>query len=365
LRLSSKRHLFGLILIAFSLMAITGSFQSDQGSLLWNYVADTVVAASQSGTATINIAASTVQVSSRTVSSTNCGTSCGAGNNVSGNPPTVNVNTEYWWSTVVTDSGSLKDVDNVIIYIFKTGVTKTNFDQQRAYAFRWVRKSWSGNAAMPCSTDTGCWHELIGNSAWVQSGYTYLVTADSTHTTISGSTSSGTWTFAAQLSKLAQYTSTNMDWNYEVDIQNRALSSASRTGLLDVNLYVSITIPTSVDFGTLSVGLTNSSAASNPYVATYTGNAILLFQISGSGDPTNEFGDSFPISNIYIGQTGTLSNNDGKLLTTSPQNLYSSLGVAANQNENMYWFVTTPDPCPPGTYTFTYTVSIDIQTWAT
>jgi hypothetical protein len=331
----------------------------------WNYVADTVVAASQSGTATINIAASAVSVTGRTISSTNCGTSCGAGNNATGNPPAVNVNTEYWWSTVVTDSGSIKDVDSVMIYIYKTGATKTIFDQQRAYGFRWVRKSWSGNAGMACSTDTGCWHELVGNNAWVQSGYAYLVTADSAHTTISDTTTSGTWTFAAQLSKLAQYTSTNMDWNYEADIQNRALSSASKTGILDVNLYVSITIPTSIDFGTLSMGLTNSSAASNPYAATYTGNAILLFQVWGGADPVDQYNDTFPLSNIYVGLTGTLSNNDGKKLTYSAQNLYSSLPVAANQNENMYWFVTTPNPCPSGTYTFSYVINIDYQTWAT
>jgi len=120
-----------------------------------------------------------------------------------------------------------------------------------------------------------------------------------------------------------------------------------------------------VDFGTLSAGLNNQTAASNPYVVTYTGNAILLFQVWGSGDPTNEFGDSFQLSNIYIGQTGTSSNNDGKALTTSPQDLYSSLGVASNQNENMYWFVTTPNPFPPGTYTFSYVINVDYQTWAT
>jgi len=288
-----------------------------------------------------------------------------APNNVHGSPPAVNVNTEYWWSTVVTDSGSLTDVDNVVIYVFKTGVTKTNFDQQRAYAFRWVRKNWSGNAGMACSDPQGCWHELTGNNVWTQSSYTYLVTLDGAHTTAGPGTTTGTWTFAAELSKLAQYTSTNMDWNYEVDIQNRALSSASRTGVLDVNLYVSITIPTSVNFGTLSAGLNNQTAVSNPYTAQYTGNAILLFQVWGSGDPTNEFGDSFPLANMYVGQTGTPSNHDEKALTTSPQNLYSSLGVASNQDENMYWFVTTPNPFPPGTYTFTYTINVDYQTWAT
>jgi hypothetical protein len=364
-RLRWNRKLFAILLIVFSIVALGGSIESQSGPVPFEYVANTVVAASQTGTATILGAASTVSVSSRTISSTNCGTSCGAGNNVSGAPPAVNVDTEYWWSAAVSDSGSLNDIDNVVIYIFKTGATNTNFDQQRAYGFRWVRKSWSGNAGMACSTSTGCWHELTGNNVWTQGSYTYLVTADSAHTTLSGSVTSGIWTFAAKLSKLAQYTSTNMDWNYQVTIQNRALSSGSRTGVLDANLYVSITIPSSVNFGTLSAGLNNQTAASNPYVSTYTGNAILLFQVWGGADPINQYNDTFPLSNIYVGQTGTLSNNDGKKLNYTAQNLYSSLGVAANQNENMYWFVTTPNPFPPGTYTFAYVINIDYQTWAT
>jgi hypothetical protein len=87
--------------------------------------------------------------------------------------------------------------------------------------------------------------------------------------------------------------------------------------------------------------------------------------VLGSGDPTNEFMDSFPLSNIYVGKTSDYHNNDGKKLTTSLQNLYSDLPVALNQNENMYWFVTTPDPFPPGAYTFQYVINIDYQTWAT
>jgi hypothetical protein len=270
------------------------------------------------------------------------------------------VNTEYWFSTAVGNTGGLTNIDNVVIYLYKTGATKTSFDQQRAYGFRWVRQGWSGSPS--CSTSGGCWQELTGAGTW-SATLTYLVSADSTHSTLDTSTS-GTWTFAAQLSKLAQFTSTNMNWNYEVDIQNIAqTSSASRSGVLNVNLYVSITVPTSINLGTLSGGVTNSSAGNNP--ATYTGNALLVFQIYGPADPTNQYGDSFPLSNIYVGQTATASNNDGKKLTYSAQNLYSNLPVAVNQNENMYWFATTPNPFPPGTYTCAYVINVDFQNWAT
>ncbi len=139
---------------------------------------------------------------------------------------------------------------------------------------------------------------------------------------------------------------------------------ASRTGILDQNLYISIVIPSIVDFGTLSAGQSNSSA-SGPYAATYTGNAVLLFGISGSGDPTNGYGDSFPLSNVYVGQTNLAVNNDGIKLTTSSQNFMTNLVVALNQNENMYWYATTPDPFPPGAYTFTYAINIDFQSYAT
>jgi hypothetical protein len=311
-------------------------------------------------TETANFIPNQVSVTGRVISSTNCGTSCGAGNNITGSPPAINVNTEYWFSTTIGDTGGLTDVDSVVIYIYKTGVTKTTFDQQRAYGFRWVRQGWSGSPS--CSTSGGCWQELTGTGTW-SATLTYLISADSSHSTL-GAATTGTWTFAAQLNKLAQFTSTNMDWNYEVDIQNIAsTSSASRSGVLDVNLYVSITVPSSVNLGTLSGGATNSSAGNYP--ATYTGNAILVFQIYGPGDPANQYGDTFPLSNIYVGQTGTPSNNDGRKLAYSSQNLYSSLPVAASQNENMYWFTTTPNPFPPGTYSFSYVINIDIQTWAT
>jgi hypothetical protein len=85
----------------------------------------------------------------------------------------------------------------------------------------------------------------------------------------------------------------------------------------------------------------------------------------GGADLIDQFSDTIPLGNVYVGKTAPASNNDGDKLTISPQTLYSNLGVAASQNENMYWFITTPSPCPPGTYTFTYVINIDYQTWAT
>ena len=362
-----KRRLFAILLVAFSLLAITGSIQSNGGSILWNYVADTVIAVSLTGTGTIVIVPSTsLSITSRTISSTNCGTSCGSANNLPGNPPAVNVNTEYWFSTSITDNGGLPDMDNVAIYLFKaSNAAKANFDQQRSYGFRWIRQYWSGESMYPCSDAQGCWQELTGNNAWSSTGgpYVYLNPGDSSHTGI-GTVKAGVWTFALQFSKVAQYTSSNMDWNFEVDLRNNAGSTISSSGAFDVNLYVSISMPSSINFGTLTSGQNNVPLPSNPYAITYTGNAQLQLQAwSPSAYITNEFGYSISVSNLYIGKNPT-PDSTGFDLSTSPQT-FTSMPVAFNQNQNMYWYVSTPDPFPPGTYTFTYIISVDYQTWAT
>jgi len=262
----------------------------------------------------------------------------------------VDVDTQYLWRTTVHDDNSLTDIDSVTIYVYKTGATKGSFDEQRSYGFRWLRVG-------------DVWQELTG-AGWGTS-YTYLNAAGSSHDTVSKTVKEGEWRFAAKLSKLAHYTSTNTDWNYEANVRDRAGGSGSRTGLLDVNVYISIVIVSAIDFGAVAAGVANQSALSMPAYTTYTANAIVKIQIRGGGDPTNEYGDTFPLSNIYDGQTTPASNNDGKKLTTSAQDWKTGLGVALDSQQPMYWFVTTPDPFPAGSYTFTYYINVDLQTWAT
>jgi hypothetical protein len=256
---------------------------------------------------------------------------------------------------------------------YKTGnATKGAFDEQRSYQFEWVNFNQIGPSAIVCEDENGCWYELdAGGWAQVTATGTYLIATDSSHSDASNTTAltSGTWTFASKLSKLAQYTqsgSSPTDWFFTVDANSKSPGLPDlRSGFLDVNLYISISVPSSIAFGTVTAGAANASAPSNPYVDTYTANAILQLQLSGGGDPTNEYGNSFPLSNIYVSQTSSASNNDGVELSTSPQSLYSNLTVASSQNVNTYWFVTTPDPFPPGAYTFGYTVSVAFRDWAT
>jgi hypothetical protein len=98
-----------------------------------------------------------------------------------------------------------------------------------------------------------------------------------------------------------------------------------------------------------------------PVYTTYTANAIVSITVYGNGDPMNQYGDIFPLSDIYVGKTSGPANNDGVVLSTSPEVFYSGLPVAANSNLPTYWFISTPNPFTPGTYTFTYYEVIQLQ----
>jgi hypothetical protein len=299
-----------------------------------------------------------VAVTSRVISSTNCGTSCGSGNNVTGSPPAINVNTEYWFSTVVGDTGGLTDVDHVVIYVYKTGITKTTFDQQRAYSFRWVRQNWAGSPS--CSTSGGCWQELTGAGTW-SATLTYLISADSTCSTI-GAATSGTWTFAIKLSQLAQFTGSGAPahWNYEADIQNIASTLASRSGQLDVNLYMQIaTASLNIANVTVTPGATNASLATTSW--SYVSNAPLNAQVQANGLPTNGFGDTIPISSVIVGQVssaGSCTSSTCTKLSLTLQNYATNQPVQASPTLTVYWYISPPNPMVPGTYTFTYTLNL-------
>ncbi len=337
------------------------------------YIVLFILTPAQSGThsATIDAVTSTLgiggslSISSRTISSTNCGTSCGSGNNLTGSPPAINVNTEYWFSTIVGQSDTLNHIDNLAIYLFKTfNATKGTFNEQRSYGFRWVRYNWAG--APTCTTTTGCWQELTGVNTW-SATLTYLISADSTHSTPVAT--SGTWTFGAKLSTIAQYTGAGgpAHWNYEVDIQNIPTTSVSRTGQFDVNLFVSFTIPGAMNWGTLNPNLSNQSVAGNPYTSSYSGNAIFAMSVSGlglNGSDTaniyNQYGDRFPLSNIVLCQTspiGSCTGTNALKLSQTSHSLYTNLAVTKSSvNENLNWYLTTPNPFAPGTYSFQYTI---------
>ena len=106
-----RKRVFALVLMFFSVLSLLGSIENG------NYMANTVQAAQ--GSVTITAGAATLSVTSRVISSSNCGTSCGSGNNITGSPrPAVTAaNNEEWWSGVFTDSGGLSDFDGITVYI--------------------------------------------------------------------------------------------------------------------------------------------------------------------------------------------------------------------------------------------------------
>ena len=191
-----------------------------------------------------------------------------------------------------------------------------------------------------------------------------MIPSDSSVTTITGSALTGEWQFALKLDQLAVYTTNGAGlWSFKATGVSKAGGSPSgaRAGTFDVNLLVSVTVPGNMNWGTVAAGSLNVTASGMPVYTTYTANAIVTITIYGGGDPTSQYGDSFPLSSIYVGKTSSPANNDGVVLSTSPTVIYSSLPIAANSNLAMYWFISTPNPFTPGTYTFTYYETIQLQ----
>jgi len=305
-------------------------------------------------TANFNQIVVTITVSNRTLA-----TSSGGANMTS--PQTVNPTVEYWYGTGVIDSQYSNDIQSITVDLYRTGHTPGTFASSFVYSFRWVANGWSGTPS--CSTSPGCWQELQ-TAGWVTTGFNYLVQSDSSVTTISGSALTAKWQFAVKLDQLAVYTTNGAGlWNFKVTAVSKSNGNpyGTRAGTFDVNLFVSITVPGNMDWGTVAAGSINATASGMPVYTTYTANAIVTITIYGGGDPTSQYGDSFPLSFIYVGKTSSHANNDGVALSTSSTVIYGSLPVAANSNLPMYWFISTPNPFTPGTYTFTYYEVIQLQ----
>jgi hypothetical protein len=296
----------------------------------------------------------TIRVDNLTLSATSGGANMTA-------PQNVNPTVEYWYGAGAYDSQYTTDIQSITIDLYRTGHAAGFFDKSFVYSFRWVANGWSGTPS--CATSPGCWQELQ-SSGWVASSFTYLVSSDSSVTTISGSVLTAKWQFAVKLDQLAVYRTNGAGlWNLKVTAVSKSSGNASavRAGTVDVNLLISVTVPGNMDWGTVAAGSVNGTASGMPAYTTYTANAIVSITVYGGGDPTNQYGDSFPLSYIYVGKTSNPANNDGAVLSTSPRVFYSSLPVAANSNLPMYWFVSTPNPFTPGSYTFTYYETIQLQ----
>jgi len=360
--LGGRKGFFALLLVLLSVLSLTGAVENGR------YTANTVQGAT--GSVTITAAAATISVTSRVISSSNCGTSCGSGNNLTGSPrPAVTAaNNEEWWSGAVSDSGGLSDIDGVTIYIYKTPATTGTFNLTKSYGFRWVRKGYtvvtSGAACSPgTGTPAGCFQELSG-SGWVNS-FTYFVSADSSRPSWTGAgAASGQWTFTATLSSLALYTDTGATnhWNFETDVTSKSgAGTKTRTGTFDMNMYLSLTLPTAnISNGTaISPGSTNQQIGTTTW--TYTSNAPINVQMLAGQNLTNQYGDQIPIIDITLGSVSPAASCTATTcitLTLSNQNYQSNQPVQVSPTNTIYWYLSAPAVVVPGGYSTTYTVTI-------
>ena len=363
-KLAERRMRFAILLVFLSILSLTMGVENGK------YVADTVQGQA-TGSVSLTAAAATLSVTSRVISSSNCGTSCGSGNNITGAPrPAVTAaNNEEWWSASVSDSGGLSDIDGITIYIYKgPDGTKGTFNMSSSYGFRWVRKGYSvvtaGAACSPgTGTPAGCFQELSG-SGWVNS-FTYLVSADSSRPTwTSAGSASGQWTFAATLSSLALYTDNGATnhWNFEADETSKSgAGTKTRTGTFDMNMYLSLTLPSAnISNGTaISPGSVNQNIGTTTW--TYTSNAPINVQMLAGQNLTNQYGDQIPITDITVGSVHPAGGCTGSTcitLSLSNQNYQINQPVEVSPTNTIYWYLSAPAVVVPGAYTTTYTVTI-------
>lgn len=126
---------------------------------------------------------------------------------------------------LVSELGSLVDVDRVIVYVYQAGNNASLSSYQQAErGFEWTRKG-SGSSPANCSDSLGCWYEGSYTS-WVQSG-TILINAS--HSEIRSKTTTGTWSYTFNVVGW-----TAGDWTYEVRVYNRAGASAEFGGTFTV-----------------------------------------------------------------------------------------------------------------------------------
>jgi hypothetical protein len=139
------------------------------------------------------------------------------------NSTAVNVDTMYLWRVMVGDNNSIADLVNVTIYLHMSDVKPGLFDEQRSYAFRWLKGD--------------LWQEL-DSVGWTYVG-TYLNHTESDHTPISTKVGGGEWDFAITLPKLALFSESSHGWLFEADAHDNAGASDVRLMSFGVNLYVS------------------------------------------------------------------------------------------------------------------------------
>jgi hypothetical protein len=265
-----------------------------------------------------------------------------ASSDPTGNVTGVDVDVWYLWKVTVSDPDGMSDIGKVALYVHKDGAPKGVWGVRQSQGALWTGIG-----------DRWLEPDFAGVNAW-QTAAEYMNPSQSSHPLLDGGTS-GTWVFSLKLRSLSHYTA-NGGWLFDAIVRDKGGNTDRKVMRFDVNLHVALTIPASISWAA-SPTSANVTASNQPAVTTYTGNAKLRIRMRAT-DPVNQFGDTFPASNIYVGQTGNVANNDGVKLSSVFKDFGTELSDAESAAVGSYWFVTVPAGQPTGTYTFTYSVEM-------
>jgi len=250
----------------------------------------------------------------------------------SSNLSDVNPWVSYVFQVTASDENQLKDIRNVTITLSSSSGQVGHFDKTGSYGFQFDN-----------TTGNNLWKELTAGG-WSQT-LTYL---DSASTYPTGSTI-GTWKFVLKLYKTAHYEAT---WTMKGKVTDSAQQTATKSNGFGVNKYLGFTAPTSVSWPATNPGTNNRTADSMPANVIITANYVVKVQVKGDGDLQKSPPDgSIPLNCVYVGKTGL---TDGVKLTTSYQDLYTSLSSPDNTPYPTYWFLTVPLGTPQGAYSFNF-----------
>jgi hypothetical protein len=264
---------------------------------------------------------------------------------VGANNTAVDVDTWYLVKVSVNDTDQLTNLQRLEVRLYQTSTGWTPFmDPERRQGVAW---------------DYNGTRQSLGASGWRTPDAYFDLTGSSIP---SLNSTGGVFVFKVKLHLLSHYTQDG-GWSVMVFLTDKSNAVGYENMAFDVNLHVSLTITTSMRWSA-QAGQSYVEAASMPFVAQYTANAVVKLQVNAT-DPTSQYGDSFAVGNLLVSGQADHAGPHTRALTGSLADWYPGLGVADGASVNAYWFVSVPTGQPTGTYTFNYDMNIAFDQYAT
>jgi hypothetical protein len=220
-----------------------------------------------------------------------------------------------------------------------------NLDLERRQGFAWEYN--------------GTWYQ-VGGSGWTSPDGVYFNATGSSHPSLSGA--QGTFTFKVKVPKVSHYTAAG-GWYVQAWVEDKGSNQNTRTNLFAVNLYVHLTVPTTIVWSA-SAGASDVEASGMPFAIAYQSNAVVKLQLNAT-DPISQYSDSFGSSNLRISGTSDPNGPNSQTLSNAIADWKTGLVVTDSGSMNAYWFTSVPNGQPTGTYTFTYNMNIAFDHYAT